>query len=225
MKNLNNILILFAFVLVGCSSLKEQYQKTDNYKTIFNKQGNKLQVDEYNLDGEVRYTTKQKYNQKGQKIEEIGFDSEMVFEKNIFKYNEKGCLEEVYFYNPEELEMKCVFEYEVENKKVKTTFYGLSKLDDKKDFIFQCVEKYDKKENRIEVVKYEPNNIIFKILFEYNQNGDKILEKVYTSNEELENTFSYKYEKYDTKGNWIKQVMYKNDKPIEIIERRFEYFK
>ncbi len=262
MKLLNNILILFIFVFVGCSSLnKIQYQKTDlqklnlkgklksfeyftyspivnenigvkknkrvegvlkNYKVIFNEQGNKLRVNEYSLDGKVRYITKHKYNQKGQKIEEIGFDSEGILEKRTFKYDEKNRLNKVFFYNPKELEMKCVYEYDLKNKQLKYSFYD---LDNKENFIFEYIEKYDKKQNVIEIVEYNVNHKLkLKTLFEYNKNQDKILAKRYNSYKELKNTFSYKYEKYDAKGNWVKQVVCKNDVPIEIVERKFEYF-
>jgi len=53
--------------------------------------------------------------------------------------------------------------------------------------------------------------------YTYNDKGD-LIEKIYLRDKE-----TFQYTKYDSLGNWLKKIMFHNDKPFVITEREIEY--
>jgi hypothetical protein len=58
----------------------------------------------------------------------------------------------------------------------------------------------------------------------YNENGDLTQKTVKTSDGETNDVWTYDY-KYDLEKNWIEKIEFKNNKPLRIVKRKFEYYK
>ncbi|CEN52128.1 conserved exported hypothetical protein [Capnocytophaga canimorsus] len=84
--------------------------------------------------------------------------------------------------------------------------------------------KYDTNGNRIEANSYNSDGSLSgKTAFKYDTNGNRIEANRYNSDGSLYATDIYTYE-YDKYGNWVKRIMYNNDKPESIDEREIEYY-
>ena len=84
--------------------------------------------------------------------------------------------------------------------------------------------KYDDKGNRIESATYDVyGELMGKSKFKYDDKGNQIEWAYYDKDGELDYTEIYELE-YDSKGNWIKKITYKDDKPTFISEREIEYY-
>ncbi len=78
--------------------------------------------------------------------------------------------------------------------------------------------------NLIEIKKYDEDEYLTnKYKYKYDDRGNVIKVKKYDKDGELENESSYKYE-FDDKENWIQQIIFKDDKPTDFIEREIKYY-
>ncbi|MEA4968487.1 MAG: hypothetical protein VB048_10280, partial [Bacteroidaceae bacterium] len=89
------------------------------------------------------------------------------------------------------------------------------------------VFKYDDKGNKIKEAFYNQGDTLSSgSLFDYNEKND-IIEQIDFFIYEIDtenNTLKFKY-KYDSKGNWIKQIVYINGSIEFIAKRKIEYYK
>ena len=163
--------------------------------TIYNEKGNKIEVNGYNPDGSLYSKTTYKYDEKGNKIEQNKYNSNGSLDyKSTYKYDEKGSNIEENRYNSDG------------------------------SLIVKYTYKYDEKGNIIEVNGNHPDgSFLSKSTFKYDKKGNKIEENINYATDWLDSKSTYKYE-YDKNNNWIQQVEYKNNKPIQITERIIEYY-
>ncbi len=78
--------------------------------------------------------------------------------------------------------------------------------------------------NRIVYDRFGPNGHLFlKSNYKFDKKGNEIEEREFDSHHGLKYTTTYKYSKYDKKGNWLRKVVYKNKEPRTIIEREITY--
>lgn len=84
--------------------------------------------------------------------------------------------------------------------------------------------KYNLKGYKVEERFYIPNNdhLLAKLLYKYDNKGNKIEITRYDSSNNLDLIMSFKYS-YDDKGNWIKRIDFENNIPKHLIEREIEY--
>lgn len=195
------------------------YRLYDIHKDI----NNKIEVF-YLIDSKLSY--KLNYHYRDGKLSFTINDSK---NKTSYNYNDKGELFEVI---GEYGTTKYVTTY-VKNKKMKSITYH-------QDSIESCIV-YDYKKDgdvvietetktcgtNVEIYKsyYKEDKIIKAIdkqfgtrEFFYNDRGERICNKMGNGDE-----VRYFYE-YDSKGNWIKQISYKNGLPDEVAERSISYY-
>lgn len=157
--------------------------------------GNLLEQEQYKSDGKILIKAIYEHNKKGRQIvAKWDYPNGSCFGKTVYKYNDKGKLIEESWYLPNG------------NLNEKTTY------------------KYDNDGNKLEHKAFKKNgNLIYKFTYEYNNQGNKIEENIYNSDGDWEESITYKYE-FDKRGNWTKKLAIKNEKPVSITERLYQYY-
>lgn len=78
----------------------------------------------------------------------------------------------------------------------------------------------------MERIAYHPDGTFYyKYVYKYNDKDDFSEWAQYLTEGSLSSKYDYKYENYDDVGNWLKKIVFHNDIPIEIVERKIEYYK
>ncbi len=186
--------------------------------------GNKIEKF-YLTEGEIYYSSKYYYND--------GYLASMVSSegyKQEYKYNDKGELNEV---EGTYTDTKHIDTY-VKNKRMSSisydkdgnitrTFHYTYKREGDVEI---CIETFKIKDRERVTQKFYKNEKLIKLIdsdssvteYFYNENGDEICEK---NNEGKILKFVYEY---DSNGNWIKKISYKDDTPYDITERAITYY-
>ena len=161
------------------------------------------------------------YNEKGNKIEENHYYSDgSLLDKYTYKYDENGNKIEVNnYYSDGRLILKITYKYDENGNNIEECYhYEDGILSEKHTY------KYDENGNIIERNDYNfSSSLDKKYTYKYDEKGNIIEINNYNSDGRLDSKYTYKY-KYDKNNNWIQQVEYKNNKPIQIRERIIEYY-
>lgn len=181
-----------------------------------------------------------RYNLKGNFTEEILYNDDIEEAKKIFHYDDRGQKTHSYLYKKNEIIEVVKYQFNKENNLLEVIVY-----DNKNNQKRKSTHLYDKKGNEIEVnlfsrikiiYQYNHKNNIDKTLF-YDTNDNMIGEKSFKYDEKgnrIEEISSYhkKLSKiihkwqytYDSNNNWTKEILYKDQNPIQITERVIEYY-
>lgn len=160
------------------------------------------------------------------------------WDSTILKYDSENKLIEEDNYDDGAIQAKTVYEYSNGNTKRKESYiYG--------NILHISVSKFDKNMNRVELNEYEDDGTpSTKHTYEYDSKGNLIKESYQLPKEKInwiqykydsKNNriaekrgesigFTYKFEKFDKYGNWLKQTAVSDD-PFYIIERQIDYYK
>ena len=192
----------------GSLSYKETFKYDEN--------NNMIEHNGYSSDGSLSYKETFKYDENNNMIEQNNYSSDGILtSKETFKYDEKSNNIEANYYSSDgSLTYKFTFKYDENNNMIEKNGYSSDgRLDEK------CAYKYDEMGNISEYLLYDSDgSIILKVTEKYDDKGNM---KESCSDE---NKREYEYE-YDNVGNWIKQIVYLNKKPIKIYERSYQYYK
>lgn len=220
--------------------------KIDFKKVVtYDNKGNKLTENEIDEMG-VRVKGSFEYDDKNNLINKnTHFFDENLDTTTIFEYDKKGNLIKQHFYivgggwrteiyskrsengiTIKEIQSKSW--KEKEEKKIlkyddKGNVIEKSKYDAKGNLLERITYKYDTEGREIEVNWENPNGFLVysKYIKTYNDRGIIAGVKYVYPNGNIEQ-YVYSYE-YDNQGNWIKKVLYINDRP-SITERKIEYY-
>ena len=180
----------------------------------------------YNTLGNLDYKWIYKYDEKGNQIEssKFNYDGQLdMMEK--YKNDSKGKPIETMSYNSDgKLVIKWQAEYDEKGNLVLRNGYD---SEGRLFLIFKC--KYDRRGNLVEMtsVLLDANidgRLDRKETFKYDEFGNTIEHNTYSIDGWLISKESYKYD-FDKIGNWIRQIIYKDNKPICVVERTIKYFK
>ncbi len=191
-----------------------------NSKSIsdYDKNNNLIEKKHYDNDGKLFARKTYEYNLSNELLETNEFDSKSQFNyKNRFKIDSSGNHTEWRYKSDGELIYKFVKEY-----------------NDLGDEI--CLTSYDKN-------SYEASDIHHVYAYEYDNNRNMIVSKMYDKNKELKESTTYEYYDFDNFGNWQRRIsinlggetltivnglLKKEDngdlKKVTILERQIEYF-
>ncbi len=161
------------------------------------------------------------YDEQNKGIESLIYNaSGSLDSKAIYHYDNKNNNLDVIYYNSDG-DFDYKFSYKYNDKGFNTEEYLYV---DEVNYSYKITYKYDNKGKRIEKVKYKPSTS-FQIRETYvnDDKGNNIQTFMYDSDGICFAKFTYKYE-YDEKDNWIKQITYKDKKPVELTEREIEYY-
>ena len=158
------------------------------------------------------------YNEKGNKIEDNFYDSDgNLSSKDTYEYDEKGNNIEKNNYDSDgSLNSKTTYKYDKKGNKIEDNSY-----DSDGSLNSKTTYKYDEKGNNIEKNNYDSDGSLnSKTTYKYDEKGNMI---EYNTDGRFGEKYTYKYE-YDKNNNWIQQVTYEDNKPIQITERIIEYY-
>ena len=158
------------------------------------------------------------YDEKGNKIEEYHYDEDgNLSSKDTYEYDEKGNNIERNWYDSDgRLGYKLIYKYNEKGNIIEENYY-----DSNGSLSYKTTYKYDKKGNKIEDNSYDSDGSLnSKTTYKYDEKGNMI---EYNTDGRFGEKYTYKYE-YDKNNNWIQQVTYEDNKPIQITERIIEYY-
>jgi hypothetical protein len=208
----------------SCSFVKkiDKIQKKECSIEIskYNINGNKTEVFNYSFDGSLNYTETYQYNEKGlwTKVIILGSDGSLM-SKTSNTFDEKGKIVEDTVNSPSTGTTKTVYKYDdLGNLKQVNSYNSEDSLESR--IIYNC----DEKRNMVELLYYiKDGTLKFKSTTKYDKKDNPIESKTYSSNGNLE-VETWKYDKFDKKGNWISRTFYINGEPLTIEEREIQYF-
>lgn len=210
----------------------------------YDEKGNRVEEIHYdpNTNSEIKWISKYEYDQKGNKIKAYFYNPDgSLYNRYTYKYDRKGTLIQETQYTDAFLENKYTYRYEeVEEsdkiKDIKSHDKYRYEFDDKgnltKMFYYypdgtilsKDIFKYDERGNEIEVILYRDNKILtYKTTLRYDEKGNKIEEIMYYHDGSVTYSANKDYE-YDSYGNWIKEIEYRDGVGKYIIEREITYY-
>ena len=179
-----------------------------------NQSEKKNDLTEENLKGKVKSIKETTYKA----VDKFGQIEKGDVLNNYFNiYNEKGNKIEDNFYDSDgNLSSKDTYEYDEKGNNIEKNNY-----DSDGSLNSKTTYKYDKKGNKIEDNSYDSDGSLnSKTTYKYDEKGNMI---EYNTDGRFGEKYTYKYE-YDKNNNWIQQVTYEDNKPIQITERIIEYY-
>ncbi len=213
------------------SKLKEkQYSK-------YNDRGNKIEESDYRSDGSLWQHCIYKYNAKGDKIENNEYEPDgSLSGKVIYKYDDRGNLiDESDYHSDGSLMMRTIRKYDDKGNASEMSAYNADgSLSDK------WIDKYDEKGNTIESTRYlfvfsltydtpyridDQGKLSSKWINKYDEGGNLIESQRYDPEKGIiDIIYTFRYDKFDKAGNWQIKIVFKNNIPTDITERKIEYY-
>lgn len=186
----------------------------------FNKDGNITDQDLlYTLDSsEVDHIVfALQYNDKGQKISSRNMKNPKPTE--FYKYDSDGLVREyIHVDDKGTLTDKTVFVYDNDLASSETSY------DNKGGIEKKITYKRNEKGLLKESTEYDSSGKLNRKML-YSYNTQNLLEKLdYSSNTGYAFVSTFKYSDKDDKGNYLKIVTYEKNKPVDIVERKIEYY-
>ncbi len=143
----------------------------------------------------VAYGVKIRYNSKGDKLLEIGYNGVDSF-KNVYNYNKYGKLAEVNFFIKKQLDEKRVFVENTDNQANMKILDGFGSLKYMLRYVYNSAGKV------LEETRIEPDNSISqRITYEYDKNNNLVGETKFMKNRML-----YKISYIYTNNNQVAEV-------------------
>ena len=182
--------------------------------------GNRIEENYYQPDGSLLAKVKLEYDDKGNKVKQNRSFPEYlgIVENGTYKYDSKGNLIEENHYNLNGLALTLKPEYDDNGNKVETNRYNPNgSLGGKWTY------KYDTKGNLIEDNSYKSDGSLdIRRTFKYDDKGNEIESSSHKPRGK-DSRGARKY-KFDKKGNWIKEIHFRNEVAQSITEGVFEYY-
>ncbi|MCW3124330.1 MAG: hypothetical protein JWQ38_3822 [Flavipsychrobacter sp.] len=212
----------------------------------YNLKGDLVELSEYTGD-KLKSKTTYVYDGQGNQIAETGFDDKgKVKWREEFKYNTKtGQMNEVYDFDANDaMTGRFTYRYDTRgNMAEETEFYSDTSIRNKK-----TTTKYDLDGNPREINHFNYNGRLVNQI-KVDQMGLHFTEVSYNDDASLQSVISKKYDdkanqvfedrfytkdssrikieyklEYDTHGNWTKNTTSKNGVPVQMTERKIEYY-
>ncbi len=195
----------------------------------YDNRGNRIKEYVYQTyNGIFKISVVRKYDDNGNQIEWKNYNDGYLKDQETFKYDDDSNLVEYTHYNAfDGVDPTYVFDYEGNE-----TIYDKNEvtyLDSKHNY------KYNNNGNILEInifredcEEYEfdssEEDCNFRITMEYDKYGNEITNKEYNSAGKLVSKCTSEYE-FDNKNNWIKKVVFINDKQEYKEQREIIYYK
>lgn len=227
---------------------KKRLDYEHDFVKKYNINGNLSEANFYNVDGKLLYNQLYKYDDQGNKIEEITIHANGDKIRKILIYDGNGNEVEVAFYVKEDLNYKTYTTYSNNGRKVESVVHNPSNNQKSKTvFIndengnniemlgynydgsldFKQISKYDSRGNGIEWAHYRQDGSLeyqYKRKFD-SRNNEIEWEIVYDSDlnkpDYLKKSWTYKY---DNNNNWVEKIFFEDNVPKGILEREIIYY-
>jgi hypothetical protein len=213
--------------------------------SLFNNQGIILESNEY-YRGKLKTRNTYKYDSKGNNTEESCYEADGTIKwKELFEYDSKGNLTEVTDFKVNgRFESRFEYKYDNNGNMVEENEYRSDTSQKHKritsrysadgavvetnryneDGILVFTLKLDREGVKLTNTSYNADGSFKGITTQmFDEHGSEIEEDRFFSNETLNMKYRYTYE-YDKEGNWTRKITHKDETPMEVTERRIEYF-
>jgi hypothetical protein len=186
----------------------------------FNKNGEMVSSTMYDDQGNPDWTSV--FDNKNGKIQKVLFLHKDTLKRyNQFIYGQNG-LTEIQYYNAEDDKMtgKTIYECDKNGNQVRSVY-----LDSEGTKIYEIeIERESQGRIHWSVNKNKDGVVVSKVEYLY----DKIFEPAsmdikVEEGKEVDKKGKREYT-FDSRGNWIKQIRYENDKPLNITERSYTFY-
>ena len=193
-------------------------------KTIreFNTEGNETTSTFVNEEDEVESVKKFSYNSLKLKVVSTEMDEEgNLLMKTVFNYDKKNHLVELLstdLITNQVTKQENIFD-DKNNLISSTTYKNTNEID------FVAKNKYNEKNQMIEECIILPDNTIdYKAITTYNDKGYVIRNKGYASDgSQLWELFD-DYKLFDKEGNWLLKYIFRDGKPINVVQIQIAYY-
>jgi len=179
---------------------------------------NRNMITQLFYDDSIKAVTSNKYDKKGNLIEFTNDTGSAFF----FKYDEKGNRIEILNEPDDPIfpESRQTYEYNLEGNMIESIWY--QSTDMRRKYFY----KHDTRGNKIEEIQYifEEGLSYVKIIYAYDDYNNMVAQTEYNEEDILQNKISFTYS-YDEKGNWTEKIEFRNETPLYIAERQYEYSK
>ena len=174
----------------------------------------------YEADGTLKWKEVFGYDKKGRRNEVTDYKVNGRFEARFtYKYDEKDNMVEENEYNSDtsQKHKRITNRYAANGAVVETNRYN-------DDGILVFWLKLDREGIKMTNTSYNDDGSFKGITTKtYDDHGNESEEDRFFSNESLNVKFRHTYE-YDKEGNWTRKITHKNEIPMEVTERRIEYY-
>lgn len=205
----------------------------------YSKKGLLTKMEWYDGAGKIEATTTFKHDKDGNVLSEKEKDAYDTY-LDVYTYDKKGYLieetslenKEVWYtasYKNDSVGRKLEIQYAEPDKHKSTT---INTYDVFGNLITQKYQRLDTLETRSTRFAYQENSVLLSVITEtnelkevehYDEKGNLLLHAVYELDGKLRDEMRHQYI-YDSTGNWIQQITFMNDTPIEVIVRLIEYY-
>lgn len=185
------------------------------YVEKYNSSGTILSYDDFYAEGRRRWSVE--VEAEGKKISKALYyinDTLLAYTKNTYTGNN---LTEVKLFSSDTLWRSLVYDYDQNGNRIKWQVF------DHKNELYNYVDFVYNSEGFLEHWKrYDPQGEVTRLGdFILNDKGDKI--STHNMNNGQMTDWEIKKYEYDNKGNWIRRVYYRDNKPIWLSEREIKY--
>jgi hypothetical protein len=206
-----------------------QDKNRDSYTLLdYNDRNNLVQSRKFTNDSILDEYSLSVYDAHNRLVEWNYFYEDILRDKWISKYDNKGrMIEQRYITSNDPKDVGILYTYKYDKKGneieyMSSDWYGGKSLT-------KCSARYNDHNKVIEKVYIKSNteNTIEAVaIYEYDAMGNVIVDfqiQYMNKQELIQSKDSYTYV-YDSQGNWIQKISYRNDQPVRFDERKIEYF-
>jgi hypothetical protein len=190
----------------------------------YDKNGNQLELSEYNGDGSLNSTIKSIYDSSGKLVsDETVLSTGELAIKSVIKTDEKGnkVEEAINQLNLKNILANTKYLYKYDEKAHVIERLGLR---GNGGFFLKYNFNYDANGNLAEwLILSDKNEIIEKRVFKYDNNNNITEETRYNRDGSVKDAFTFSYD-VDKKGNWTRMKKIKDGSVIEVRKREYKYY-
>ena len=188
------------------------------YSYFFDVNGYSLGWNEYNREKMLTGRTAYLNDKDGNRIERTVYLGNQMTKKESSKYVNGLMVEEQSFDQDGEMTELRKYKYDQKGNCTEMEFYNRDG-----DLMQHYLYKYDARGNRIEWRFYDADEFLSALTTYYYDDHDNLIEvSSFNYDEHLNWKHSYVYE-YDEDDNWVRQTIYRNNVPYQVIEREIAF--
>ena len=188
------------------------------FSYYFDVNGYALGWNEYNrslvLTGRTAYLN----DRNGNRIERTVFMNEKMSKKETSRYENNRLVEEQSYHSNGTMAEKRIYKYDSQGNNTELQFYK-----PQGELTQRYIYSYDANGNRIEWRFYDADEFLVALTTYYYDTHNNCIEvSSFNYDENLNWKHSYVYE-YDEDDNWVRQTIYRNNNPYQVIEREIAF--
>ena len=203
-------------------NLQDKFRRKENeytwYSYYFDVNGYALGWNEYDRSKVLTGRTAYLNDKNGNRIERTVFLGDRMTKREAARYENNRLVEEQSYEANGLMTERRVYKYDNTGNNTEMEFYSRDG-----ELMQRYMYKYDNHGNRIEWRYYDADEFLVMLTTYYYDDHDNLIEvSSFNYDEHLNWKHSYVYE-YDEDDNWVRQTIYRNNVPYQVIEREIAF--